>query len=60
MKFISDFAKPGEFLCEAAKKNNVKLIVAGRRGLGKVRRTVIGSVSDYIIHHADCPVLVYQ
>ncbi|RUS88607.1 hypothetical protein EGW08_003633 [Elysia chlorotica] len=30
----------------------------GTRGLGKFRRTMLGSVSDYILHHAHVPVLV--
>jgi hypothetical protein len=34
------------------------LIVIGTRGLGKIRRTFLGSVSDFVVHHADMPVLV--
>ena len=34
------------------------MIVVGTRGLGKVRRTVLGSVSSYVIHHAHVPVIV--
>eukprot|EP00918_Siedleckia_nematoides_P028941 GHVU01062194.1.p1 GENE.GHVU01062194.1~~GHVU01062194.1.p1 ORF type:complete len:143 (+),score=24.01 GHVU01062194.1:226-654(+) len=57
-KFVSDFEKPGEFLVEAAKKEEATYIVMGTRGLGKIRRTIMGSVSDYVVHHAACPVLV--
>ncbi|KAK2187653.1 hypothetical protein NP493_158g02010 [Ridgeia piscesae] len=57
-KFISDFEKPGEFICETAKKENASYVVMGTRGLGKIRRTIMGSVSDYVVHHATCPVLV--
>ena len=34
------------------------LIVVGSRGMGTVRRTILGSTSDYIIHHAHVPVVV--
>ena len=34
------------------------MIVVGNRGLGGVRRALIGSVSDSVVRHAHCPVLV--
>ncbi|KAK2141356.1 hypothetical protein LSH36_1111g00001 [Paralvinella palmiformis] len=52
------YGKPGEALCEAAEELNADLIVMGTRGLGSVRRTLLGSVSDYLIHHAHVPVMV--
>ena len=57
-KFVSDFEKPGEFICSTAKTENASFVVMGTRGLGKLRRTIMGSVSDYVVHHAACPVLV--
>ena len=36
------------------------LIVIGSRGLGGVRRTLMGSVSDSVIRHAHCAVLVVR
>lgn len=36
------------------------MIVIGSRGLGRVAELVIGSVSQRILHHADCPVLVVR
>lgn len=57
-KFISDFEKPGEFIIDVAAREKASYIVMGTRGLGKIRRTILGSVSDYIVHHASCPVVV--
>jgi nucleotide-binding universal stress UspA family protein len=34
------------------------LIVMGSRGLGPIRRRLMGSVSESIVRHAQCPVLV--
>jgi nucleotide-binding universal stress UspA family protein len=36
------------------------LIVIGSRGLGGIRRALIGSVSDSVVRHAHCPVLVVR
>lgn len=49
---------PGEFLSGFAKEHNVDLIVMGYRGMGTLRRTLLGSVSDYVLHHVHFPVCV--
>jgi nucleotide-binding universal stress UspA family protein len=36
------------------------LIIIGSRGRGGIRRTLMGSVSDSVIRHAHCPVLVVR
>jgi len=36
------------------------LVVIGSRGLGPVKRLVLGSVSEGVVHHAACPVLVLR
>lgn len=50
--------KPGEIICKVAEEEAATMVVMGTRGLGKVRRTIMGSVSDYVVHHASCPVIV--
>ena len=50
--------KPGEQIVRIAEEENADMIVTGTRGMGKVRRTILGSVSDYLVHHAHCPVVV--
>ncbi len=47
----------GQILC-AAEERDTGLVVVGRRGLGSVKRLLMGSVSEGVIHHARCPVLV--
>ena len=49
---------PGKEICKAATEEEAIFIVMGSRGAGTVRRTILGSVSDYVIHHADMPVIV--
>ncbi|XP_055881877.1 uncharacterized protein LOC106074584 [Biomphalaria glabrata] len=53
-----DDRNPGQAICKFAERINATFIVTGTRGLGKFRRTVLGSVSDYILHHSHVPVLV--
>jgi len=50
--------KPGETIIAEAKENDASLIVMGTRGLGNIRRTILGSVSDFVLHHAHCPVTI--
>ncbi|CAG5135437.1 unnamed protein product [Candidula unifasciata] len=52
--------KPGEEIRKAAVKENASLIILGTRGLGKMKRTLIGSVSEYVLHHSTCPVTVVR
>jgi nucleotide-binding universal stress UspA family protein len=45
---------------ELAKKHKVDLIMCGATGLNAVERFFIGSVSEHIVRHAPCDVLVVR
>ncbi|XP_062578739.1 universal stress protein in QAH/OAS sulfhydrylase 3'region-like [Saccostrea cucullata] len=49
---------PGEGIIKAAEEVKADMIVVGSRGLGAVRRTILGSVSDYVLQHSSIPVIV--
>lgn len=51
---------PGEAIVEAALAEEADLIVVGSRGRGAVGRVLIGSVSDHVVRHAPCPVMVVR
>ena len=55
---FSCFGKPGEAIVHAAKDKHASVIICGSRGHGKLRRTIMGSVSSYVVHHSDIPVIV--
>jgi nucleotide-binding universal stress UspA family protein len=50
----------GHLLCEAAKEWKADLVVIGRRGRSGLEEALLGSVSNYVVHHAPCSVLVIQ
>ncbi len=47
-------------IVQVAEDVGAGLIVMGSRGLGGVRRALMGSVSDSVVRHAHCPVLVVR
>ena len=48
----------GSNIVQIATEENCSLIVMGSRGLGSVKSFLMGSVSNYVLHHSKCPVLV--
>jgi nucleotide-binding universal stress UspA family protein len=51
---------PDKEILRTAESLGVGLIVVGSRGLGAVSRALMGSVSDSVVKHAHCPVLVIR
>ncbi|ACK73446.1 UspA domain protein [Gloeothece citriformis PCC 7424] len=51
---------PGQKICELANNWGADLIIVGRRGRKGLSEFFLGSVSNYVIHHAPCSVLVVQ
>jgi nucleotide-binding universal stress UspA family protein len=47
-------------LCATAQTWGADLIVVGRRGRKGLSEAILGSVSNYAVHHAHCSVLVVQ
>ena len=52
--------RPDTEIVRLAEDVRAGLIVVGSRGLGSIRRSVLGSVSDSVVRHAHCPVLVVR
>ncbi|EFJ36115.1 hypothetical protein SELMODRAFT_79236 [Selaginella moellendorffii] len=51
---------PRDSICDAVEKIHADLLVMGSRGHGAIKRTFLGSVSDYCTHNAKCPVLIVR
>jgi len=57
---IVEHGSPGERICATAAEHSVELIILGSHERGAFGRFLHGSVSDYVVHHAPCPVLVVR
>jgi nucleotide-binding universal stress UspA family protein len=51
---------PGAEIVTLAEQIGAGLIVMGARGVGGIRRALTGSVSDSVVRHAHCPVLMVR
>ena len=51
-------AHAGEAVVHACKDHNIDHVIMGNRGQGIVRRTFLGSTSDYVLHHAHVPITI--
>jgi len=59
-EIISTIGNPAAEILSTAESRAVELIVVGRRGQSAVERFLMGSVSDRVVQHAPCDVLVVR
>lgn len=57
---ITEVEKPGEFIVKFAEDQNCDLIVIGARGIGTVKEFFFGSVSNYVVHKTQIPILIIK
>ena len=49
---------PGRKICEFAQSEDIDLIVMGHREISALNKFLLGSISNYVLHHAPCSVLM--
>lgn len=58
--FTQTVGDAGRIICELGSNWQADLIIVGRRGRSGISEAVLGSVSNYVLHHANCSVLTIQ
>jgi nucleotide-binding universal stress UspA family protein len=57
-EFTQDIGNPGPVICQRAKTWGAGLIMVGSHGRKGLSEMLLGSVSNYVVHHAPCSVMV--
>ncbi len=55
-----NFGNSGSMICEVAKNWSADAIVMGRNQKSMLSEILLGSTSNYVLHHAPCSVMVIQ
>jgi nucleotide-binding universal stress UspA family protein len=53
---VARLGDPADVLLATAEEFDADLLVVGNRGMTSVRRYLLGSVADRVVHHASCTV----
>lgn len=59
-EYTLNYGGPGRTICDLAKSWNADLIMMGRRGLSGFSEFLMGSISNYVVHHSPCSVFIVQ
>ena len=51
---------PGSIILDFCEKEKYDIIIMGSRGMGKFKELVLGSVSNKVLHHSSCPVMIIR
>jgi nucleotide-binding universal stress UspA family protein len=57
-EFTQNPGSPGRCICDVSRNWGADLIIMGRRGHSGLKELFLGSVSNYVLHHAPCSVYI--
>lgn len=60
VNFLVWEGEPGSAIVSAAASEQADMVIVGSHGRGALGRLVLGSVSQHVMRHAPCPVLVVR
>ena len=50
--------EPGTAITDTIDTENCDLVIMGSRGMSTIKSILLGSVSDYVMHHSKCPIML--
>lgn len=59
-KVLASWSTPGGALIAEAEKLEKSVIVVGARGVTGLKRTLLGSVAEYVAKNSDCDVIIIK
>jgi nucleotide-binding universal stress UspA family protein len=59
-EILQSFGDVGPMICDAAKNWSAEAIVMGRNQQSALNEFILGSTSNYVLHHAFCSVLIIR
>ena len=60
VEYVAHGGPPGQVICWEAQERNCDQIVMGTHGHTGMAHLLLGSVAEYVIRHAPCPVLTVR
>lgn len=60
VEYQAVYGAPGPAIVSLADKARADMIIMGTHGRSGLTRLVLGSVAEYVMHHAGCPVLTMK
>eukprot|EP00246_Nothoceros_aenigmaticus_P018330 TRINITY_DN9547_c0_g1_i1.p1 TRINITY_DN9547_c0_g1~~TRINITY_DN9547_c0_g1_i1.p1 ORF type:complete len:344 (+),score=59.65 TRINITY_DN9547_c0_g1_i1:163-1194(+) len=51
---------PASWIVDECKRLHADVVIVGSHGYGVIKRTVLGSISDYVLHNVECPVIIVR
>jgi len=60
LKLVNRSGDPASTIIEVAEEENADMIIICTHGMGAMKRFLLGSVTDKVVHHATVPVLIMR
>lgn len=60
VEILVEIGAPPAMIIDVCANGAYDAIVMGSRGLGIIKQIAVGSVSQYVLHHAVCPVTIVR
>lgn len=60
INLLLEAGSPHQTIVKIAEQTQPDWIIMGSRGASNIKEIVMGSVSQYVLHHVSCPVMIVK